>query len=107
MGFLLRSRRVTIQLNDLLEANIAPPIDELEILEFEDCDIAYSGCVVIVRKIFGDGHAWCDLSNPEAFRLVSVASLSANPNPVLTDTTQIVFANRSEREVLARKADTC
>lgn len=59
--------------------------NELEYSEFEDDGVAYSDCVVIVRKSFGNRCAWCDLGKSDALHVASMASSSANGNPILTN----------------------
>ena len=75
----------------------ALPTEPDEIVLDEDC-VAYSPMVVILRESYEKGHAWCDLSKPADLHVVSVASLGANPKPILTDTTPTRFANVSDHE---------
>lgn len=75
----------------------------LEEFEFEDDGVAHSDCVVIVPKSFGDRHAWCDLGHSDALHVAPGVSLSANGDPVLTNTTPTHFANTSEREIMKKR----
>ncbi len=60
--------------------------------------VAYSANVVIVRESYDNGHAWCDLSQLKLLDTISIASLSANPNPTLTKTSPVRFANNLDHE---------
>ena len=77
------------------------PEDDLEI--DDDNGVAYSAHVVILQESFDNGHAWCDLSQPNLLDNVSIASVSANPKPVLTHTTPVGFANASDHQSMKQR----
>lgn len=77
------------------------PEEDVEI--DDDTGVAYSAHVVIVRESFENGHAWLDLSQPNLLDSVSIASISVNPKPMLTQTTPVRFANVSDHEAMKQR----
>ena len=69
----------------------------------DDEGVAYSSHEVIVRDSYDQGHAWDDLSQPNLLDVVSIASLSVLPKPVLPqDHWDVGFANLSDRSGMER-----
>ena len=59
--------------------------------------VGYSRQVVVIREGRANGHAWCDMSQPDHLFVVSIVSVFCNPRPELTQTTPVRFANASDR----------